>query len=65
MWQIVCVIPFLNQALNSSDALRRSSPYSLYCLVAARFPPRFHLDLEMELLDGYLKSCHKFTGNGS
>jgi hypothetical protein len=25
------LIPFLNQAFTSSNALRRSSPYSLYC----------------------------------
>jgi hypothetical protein len=43
------IIPFLNQTLTSSNALRRSSPYSLYCFVAARFSPRVHLDLEMEL----------------
>ena len=43
------LIPFLNQAFTSSNALRRSSPYSLYCFVAARFSPRVHLDLEMEL----------------
>jgi hypothetical protein len=46
------VIPFLNQAFTSSNALRRSSPYSLYCFVAARFSPRVHLDLEMELFQG-------------
>jgi hypothetical protein len=42
------VIPFLNQAFTLSAVLRRSSPYSLYCLVAARLPSRAHLDLEME-----------------
>jgi hypothetical protein len=43
------IIPFLNQALTLSAALRGSSPYMAYCLVAARQPSRFHLDLEMEL----------------
>jgi hypothetical protein len=42
------VIPFVNQAFTSSNALRRSSPYSLYCLVTPRFSPRVHLDLQME-----------------
>jgi hypothetical protein len=37
-----------------SAALRRFSPYSLYCLVAARLPSRAHLDLEMELRDVFL-----------
>jgi hypothetical protein len=43
------VTPFLNQALTLSAALCGASPYSLYCLVAARLPSRFHLDLDMEL----------------
>jgi hypothetical protein len=43
------IIPVLNQAFTLSAALHRSSPYSLYCLVAARLPSRAHLDLEMEL----------------
>jgi hypothetical protein len=41
------LIPFLNQAFTLSAALRRSSPYSLYCLVAARLPSRAHLDLDI------------------
>jgi hypothetical protein len=45
---ISLLIPFLNQALTLSAALRGSSPYTMYCLVAARLPSRFHLDLEME-----------------
>ncbi len=31
-----------------SNKLRHSTPYSLYRIVAARFFPRVHLDLEME-----------------
>jgi hypothetical protein len=49
---VVVFIPFLNQAFTLSAVLRRSSPYSLYCLVAARLPSRVHLDLEMELHPG-------------
>jgi len=42
----------LTQAFPSSNARRRFSPYSLYCLVETRFSPRVHLDIERELVSG-------------
>jgi hypothetical protein len=60
LWRQICgiskdgvLIPVLNQAFTLSAVLRCSSPYSLYCLVAARLPSRAHLDLEMELPVGW------------
>jgi ferrous iron transport protein A len=42
------LIPFLNQAITLFRPLCGASPDSLYYLVAARLPLRFHFDLEME-----------------
>jgi hypothetical protein len=55
------LIPFLNQAFTSSNALRRSSPYSLYCFVAARFSPRVHL--EGALKNGFFAQIRRYTEN--
>ncbi len=53
--EIGCVIPILNQTLTLSASLCGSSPYYMYCLVAARLPSRFHFDGELELPANNLK----------